>query len=247
MSGLSTVLVPAAGGPVIPHYGGASKCIVENHQFCASWFFDNFSTRFEPRLWEHLELTAIAIGIGSVLAFSAAILAYKANWFTTPFSLVAAFLYTIPSLAFFEIMVPITGINRTSAEIALVSYTLLILFRNALAGLQGVPAATKEAAAAMGLTPRQSLFRVELPLALPAIMAGLRIATVTIISLATVAAYIGAGGLGEPIFDAIQTGFKTEFIAAGVMAILLAIVVDIMLVGVQRLITPWSRRRVRVT
>jgi osmoprotectant transport system permease protein len=247
MSGISTVLVPAAGGPVIPNFGGASKCITENHQFCASWFFDNFSSRFEPRLWEHLELTAIAIGIGSVIAFSAAIHAYKQNWFTTPFSLVAAFLYTIPSLAFFELMVPITGINRSSAEIALVSYTLLILFRNALAGLQGVPAATKEAAAAMGLTPTQTLFRVELPLALPAIMAGLRIATVTIISLATVAAYIGVGGLGEPIFDAIQTGFKTEFIAAGAMAILLAIVVDVLLVGVQRLITPWSRKRVRVS
>jgi osmoprotectant transport system permease protein len=246
MSAAASLFVPAASGPVIPHYAGASKCIVENHQFCASWFFDNFSSRFEPRLWEHLELTAIAIGIGSVIAFSAAILAYKQRWFTTPFSLLAAFLYTIPSLAFFEIMVPITGINRSSAEIALVSYTLLILFRNALAGLQGVPAATKEAAAAMGLTPTQSLFRVELPLALPAIMAGLRIATVTIISLATVAAYIGAGGLGEPIFDAIQTGFKTEFIAAGVMAILLAIVVDMLLVGVQRLITPWSRARVRV-
>jgi osmoprotectant transport system permease protein len=247
MSGVASVFTPAASGPVIPHFGGASKCIVENHQFCASWFFDNFSSRFEPRLWQHLELTAIAIGIGFVIAFSAAILAYKQNWFATPFSLFAAFLYTIPSLAFFELMVPITGINRTSAEIALVSYSLLILFRNTLAGLQGVPAATKEAAAAMGLTPFQSLFRVELPLALPAIMAGVRIATVTIISLATVAAYIGVGGLGQPIFDAIQTGFKTEFIAAGVMAVLLAIVVDLVLVVVQRAITPWSRARVRVS
>jgi osmoprotectant transport system permease protein len=97
----------------------------------------------------------------------------------------------------------------------------------------------------MGLTPRQSLMRVELPLALPTIMAGLRIATVTTISLTTVAAYIGAGGLGAPIFDAIQTGFKTEFIAAGGLAILLAIVVDIALVMVQRTITPWSRRRLR--
>jgi osmoprotectant transport system permease protein len=113
--------------------------------------------------------------------------------------------------------------------------------------LQGVPESTKEAAAAMGLTSWQTLFRVELPLALPAIMAGLRIATVTIISLATVAAYIGAGGLGEPIFDAIQTGFKTEFIGAGVLAILLAIVVDLLLVMVQRVVTPWSRARVRVS
>jgi osmoprotectant transport system permease protein len=237
----------AAAGPVIPNFGKGSSCIVQNHQFCASWFFDNFSSRFLPRVVEHLELTGIAVGIGAVIAFTAAILAYKQGWFETPFSLFAAFLYTIPSLAFFELMVPITGINRFSAEIALVSYTLLILFRNTLTGLRGVPEATKEAARAMGLTPRQSLVRVELPLALPAIMAGLRIATVTTISLTTVAAYIGAGGLGQPIFDAIQTGFKTEFVAAGALAILLAILVDIVLVIVERTIAPWTRRRLRLT
>ena len=239
-------LLIGAGGPVIPNFGGASKCIAQNGQFCASWFFHNFSSRFEPRLIEHLELTAIAIGIGSVIAFSAAVLAYKQDWFETPFSLFSAFLYTIPSLAFFEIMVPITGINRLSAEIALVSYTLLILFRNTLTGLRGVPAATIEAAQAMGLTPRQRLLRIELPLAMPAIMAGVRIATVTTISLATVAAYIGAGGLGQPIFDAIQTGFKTEFVGAGVLAILLAIAVDIVLVLLQRVITPWTRHQPQV-
>jgi osmoprotectant transport system permease protein len=240
---MSSTLILAAGGPVIPNFGGASKCIVQNQQFCASWFFDNFSSRFAPRLVEHLQLTAIAVGVGAVIAFTAAIIAYKQNWFETPFSLFSAFLYTIPSLAFFELMVPITGINRFSAEIALVSYTLLILFRNTLTGLRGVPAPAIEAARAMGLTPRQSLIRIELPLALPAIMAGLRIATVTTISLTTVAAYIGAGGLGQPIFDAIQTGFKTEFVGAGVLAILLALVVDIALVLLQRAITPWSRRR----
>jgi osmoprotectant transport system permease protein len=243
---MSIPLTIAAGGPVIPNFGGASKCIVQNGQFCASWFFHNFSSRFEPRLLEHLELTAIAVGIGAVIAFAAAILAYKQDWFETPFSLFSAFLYTIPSLAFFELMVPITGINRLSAEIALVSYTLLILFRNTLTGLRGVPGATIEAADAMGLTPRQRLVRIELPLAMPAIMAGVRIATVTTISLATVAAYIGAGGLGEPIFDAISTGFKTEFLAAGVLAILLAIAVDIVLVLLQRVITPWTRHRLEV-
>src|SRR5436305_11718449 len=102
----------AAGGPVIPNYAKGSACIVQNHQFCASWFFDNFSSRFQPRLIEHLELTGIAVGIGMVIAFAAAILAYKKNWFETPFSLFSAFLYTIPSLALFELLVPITGINR---------------------------------------------------------------------------------------------------------------------------------------
>jgi osmoprotectant transport system permease protein len=235
----------AAAGPVIPKFAQASNCIVQNHQFCASWFFDNFSSRFEPRLIEHIELTAIAVGIGMLIAFPAAILAHKQNWFETPFSLLSAFLYTIPSLALFELLVPITGINRFTAEIGLVSYTLLILFRNTLTGLRGVPQPALEAARAMGLTPRQRLIRVELPLAVPAIMAGVRIATVTTISLTTVAAYIGAGGLGAPIFDAIQTGFKTEFIAAGALAVALAIVVDVLLVLVLRSITPWSRRRLR--
>jgi osmoprotectant transport system permease protein len=230
---------------VIPKFGQASSCIVQNRQFCASWFFDNFNSRFGPRLVEHIELTAIAVGVGMLIAFTAAILAYRFNWFETPFSLFTAFLYTIPSLALFELLVPITGINRFTAEIGLVSYTLLILFRNTLTGLRGVPPSALEAAQAMGLTPRETLLRVEIPLAVPAIMAGVRIATVTTISLATIAAYIGAGGLGEPIFDGIQTGFKTEFVAAAVLAVLLAIIADVLLVLFQRAITPWSRHRMR--
>ena len=242
MNGPLTLL--AAGGPVIPNFGGASKCVVNNGQFCSGWFEQNWSVVFEPRLWQHIELTAIAVGIGMVIAFTAAIAAYKHNWFETPFSLFSAFLYTIPSIALFEVLVQITGINQfLTPEIGLVGYTLLILFRNALTGLQGVPAATKEAARAMGLTERQSLWRVEVPLAAPAIIAGVRIATVTTISLATVAAFVGAGGLGVPIFDAIQTGFKTELLATGVLMVLLAIVADGLLVVVQRLLTPWSRRR----
>jgi len=216
---------------------------VQNRQFCGAWFVDNFGSRFAPRLVEHIELTAIAVAVGMLIALAAALIAHRQGWFETPFSLLSAFLYTIPSLAFFELMVQVTGINRFTAEIALVSYTLLILFRNTLAGLRAVPPDALEAAQAMGLSRRQMLVRVELPLALPPIMAGLRIATVTTISLATVAAYIGAGGLGEPIFDGIQTGFKTEFIAAGVLAIALALVADGLLVVAQRLLTPWAHRR----
>jgi osmoprotectant transport system permease protein len=216
---------------------------VQNRQFCGAWFVDNFGSRFAPRLVEHIELAGIAVGVGMLIALAAALIAHRLGWFETPFSLFSAFLYTIPSLAFFELMVQVTGINRFTAEIALVSYTLLILFRNTLAGLRAVPPDALEAAQAMGLSGRQTLIRVELPLALPAIMAGLRIATVTTISLATVAAYIGAGGLGEPIFDGIQTGFKTEFIAAGALAIALALAADGLLVAAQRLFTPWARRR----
>jgi osmoprotectant transport system permease protein len=232
-----------AQGPVIPEFERASDCIRQNKQFCFDWFVDNFDHVFAPRLVEHMWLTGIAVGIGFVIAFTAALIAYSQGWFETPFAIFAAFLYTIPSLAFFQLMVPITGLSVTSAEIALVSYTLLILFRNTLTGLREVPEDARIAARAMGLTQGQILRRVELPLALPAIMAGIRIATVTTISLATVAAFIGVGGLGQPIFNAIQSGFKTQFVAAGLLAVALALVADALLVLLQRMLAPWIRAR----
>jgi osmoprotectant transport system permease protein len=235
------VIALYAQAPVIPEFERASSCIRQNKQFCFDWFVDNFNDVFVPRLVQHIELTAIAVGIGFAIAFTAALIAYTQDWFETPFAFLAAFLYTIPSLAFFQLMVPITGLTRTSAEIALVSYTLLILFRNTLTGLREVPEDARMAARAMGLTKGQILRRVELPLALPAIMAGIRIATVTTISLATVAAFIGVGGLGQPIFNAIQSGFKTQFVAAGLLAVALALVADALLVLLQRALAPWTR------
>jgi osmoprotectant transport system permease protein len=235
----------AQAGPVIPTFQRGSSCVRENRQFCWAWFSSHWSSTFQPRLIEHIELVAIAVGIGFVIAMACALIAYRWRWFDGPATGVFAFFYTIPSLAFFQLMIPFTGLTRLSAEIALVSYTLLILFRNIVTGLHDVPPDALEAAQAMGLTRRQTLWRVELPLALPAIMAGVRIATVTTISLATVAAIIGVGGLGEPIFNAIQSGFKTQFVAAGVLAILLAFVADALLVLLQRALTPWARARVR--
>jgi len=246
MSALTVApLAPLAqSGPVIPNFGRGDDCIRNNGKFCLHWFLDNFSSRFLPRVGEHLKMTAIAVVLGFIIAFTAALIAHRHRGFELPFANVASLFYTIPSIAFFQIMVPITGLGWVSIEIALISYTLLILFRNILTGLREVPADALEAAQAMGLTRRQTLWRVELPLAMPAIMAGIRIATVTIISLATVAAFIGVGGLGEPIFNAIQTGFKTQFIAAGVLAVLLALVTDAVLVVVQRLLTPWAHLEV---
>jgi osmoprotectant transport system permease protein len=238
------IVTLAQAGPVIPTFNKGSSCVRENRQFCWDWFSSHWSNTFQPRLIEHIELVAIAVGIGFVIAMACALVAYRWSWFDTPATGAFAFLYTIPSLAFFQLMVPFTGLTRLSAEIALVSYTLLILFRNIVTGLREVPPDALEAAQAMGLTRRQTLTRVELPLALPAIMAGVRIATVTTISLATVAAFIGVGGLGEPIFNAIQDGFKTQFVAAGVLAVLLAFVADALLVFVQRLLTPWARAKV---
>ena len=202
-----------------------------------------FDDVFLPRIIEHIQLTLIAVGIGLAIAFVAAIIAYRYGRFDTPFTIFTGFLYTIPSLALFQLLVPLTGLTWTSAEIALVSYTLLILFRNILTGLRDVPEEVKEAARGMGLTGRQILVRVELPLALPAIMAGIRIATVTTISLTTIAAFIGAGGLGQPIFNALQGNFRTQFIVAGALAILLALIADGLLVVVQRILTPWARAR----
>jgi osmoprotectant transport system permease protein len=226
---------------VIPKFG-EDTCARANRTFCWGWFRSHWGSTLEPRLIEHLKLTLIAVAIGFVISFAASLFAHRRRWFETPFSLLSSFLYTIPSLALFEILVPITGLTVTTAEIALVSYTLLILFRNTLAGLRGVPDDVLEAARGMGLTNRQVLWRVELPLAMPAIFAGLRIATVTVISLTTVAAFIINQGLGAPILNAIGTNFKTEFIAGGVLAVLLALAADAVLVVVQRLSTPWARR-----
>jgi osmoprotectant transport system permease protein len=242
---IASLVLPLAQGPVIPNFGRGDTCIRNNGNFCAQWFFDNFSSRFLPRVGEHIEMTLIALGIGFVIAFVGALVAYRYTRFEMPFANISALFYTIPSIAFFQIMVPITGIGWLSIEIALVSYTLLILFRNTLTGLKEVPEEAREAAEGMGLTRRQILTRIELPLAMPAIIAGLRVATVTTISLATVAAFITPLGLGAPIFRAITTGANTEFVGASLLAIALALVADALIVGAQWMLTPWARARRR--
>jgi osmoprotectant transport system permease protein len=237
----------AAAGPVIPSFGGSPSqfvCERANRLFCTSWFSRNWSSILWPALRQHVVLTLIAIVIGFVIATTLALLAYRRGWVERPVLIVTSILYTIPSLALFEVLqgVPGLGLSRTTAEVALVSYTLLIVFRNTLTGLREVPSEVREAAAGMGMTPRASLIRVELPLALPAIIAGLRIATVTVISLATVASLVDNEGLGVPIFDAISKNvFKTELISAGVLAVLLALIADALLVVAQRVLTPWTR------
>ena len=232
---------------VIPDFGGGeNSCVRQNKGFCWNWVKDNWSDTLWPAVRQHVELTAIAVVIGFAIAFALALLAHRRRRFETPITVTTGVLYTIPSLALFQILVGFSflGLNRLTVEIALVSYTLLILFRNTLAGLRGVPPDVREAAEGMGLTRRQVLTRVELPLALPAIVAGLRIATVTVISLATVAAFIDDEGLGSPIFRAIQSNvFKTELFAAGGLAVALALLADAALVLAQRLVTPWARRQ----
>jgi osmoprotectant transport system permease protein len=235
----------ATGGPVIPNFGAhSSKCVVENHFFCGEWFSKNFSSVLWPALRQHILLTAIAVAIGFVIALALALAAHRYRVIERPTLLITTFLYTIPSLALFELLVAPVGANIFAAEIALVSYTLLILFRNILTGLREVPADVLDAAEGMGMTRRQALLRVELPLALPAIIAGLRIAVVTIIALATIVYTIYDKGLGVPIHAALGEGpFKTELIAAGGLTVLLALAADALLVLAQRALTPWARAR----
>lgn len=233
----------AAGGPVIPTFGKSSSCVQHNGALCFDWIRDNWDSTFQPALISHLKLTAIAVGIGFVLALGLALLAHQRRWLITPLTLVFATVFTIPSLALFQVLVPISGLTVLTAEIALVGYTLSILFANIITGLREVPAEVRDAARGMGLSDRQILFRVELPIALPAVMAGLRIATVTVISLATIATVITVQSLGGPIFEGIQNDFKTKYVAAGLLTVVLALVADGLLVITQRRLTPWSRAR----
>jgi len=232
-----------SGGPVIPNFGGASKCVTNNDLFCTDWVKSNWSSTLQPALIDHVKLTAIAVAVGFAIAFAAAVVARRFRFVEHPFSLFSALLYTIPSIALFQVLVPFTGLTETTVEIALVGYTLLILFRNTLAGFRAVPEDVLEAARGMGLRGGEILWRIEVPLALPSIMAGLRIAVVTIVSLATLAAFVIPEGLGHPIFIALRDYFKTEIIAAGGLAVLLALAADALLVLTQRALTPWARAR----
>jgi osmoprotectant transport system permease protein len=235
----------AAAGPVIPNFGAhSSKCVVENRFFCGDWVSSNWDGVLWPALRQHVVLTAIAVGIGFLISIALALAAHRYGWLERPTLLITTILYTIPSLALFELLVAPVGANIYAAEIALVSYTLLILFRNILTGLREVPDEVLDAAEGMGMSRGQALLKVELPLALPAIVAGLRIAVVTIIALATIVYLVYDRGLGVPIHTALGEGpFKTELIAAGGLAILLALVADGLLVLTQRLLTPWARAR----
>lgn len=192
---------------------------------------------------EHLWLTFLAVAIGFLISFPVGIYAFRHRKAYGPVTAVSGILYTIPSLALFAALTPITGLSTTTAEVGLVSYTLLIIIRNVVGGLDGVSDDVKEAARGMGYTRRQMLWKVELPLALPAIIAGLRIATVTTIGLVTVTALVGKGGFGYFILFGLSRSFNTAIILGGVMSVLLAIVADVVLLRAERLLVPWSRSR----
>jgi osmoprotectant transport system permease protein len=192
---------------------------------------------------QHVELTLIAVAVGLVISFPLALIARRWRRTTGPILGFTGALFTIPSLALFALLVPFTGLSRTTAEVGLVICTLLILVRNILAGLDGVPDDVREAAHGMGYRPAGQLVRVELPLAVPVIVAGIRIATVTTIGLVTVTGLIGQGGLGAFIVEGINRDFRTPLVVGSVGSIALAVVADVTLAGVTRLLAPWSVRK----
>lgn len=218
-------------------------CVAENG-FCPDWIADNLYKYWTPLL-EHVFLTVVSVGIGFGIAFTLALLAHRRRWLTGPIVGVTGALYTVPSVAAFLLLLPLTGRGNLTAVVALVAYTLLILFRNITNGLRNVPEDARDAARGMGLTDRQSLWQVELPLAVPEILAGLRIALTTTVGLATLAFFAGGGGLGEQIYSSrAGTGgifFQSNVVVAGGLAVLLAAVGDLLVLALQRWTTPWRR------
>jgi len=207
------------------------------------WILDHLD-EIRDKVGEHLVLTGIALGVGLGISLLLALVGLRFPRTLAPITWAASGLYTIPSLALFAFLVPITGFTTLTAEIGLVSYTLLILIRNIVAGIQGVDPAVIEAARGMGYGRRRLLLEIELPLALPVILAGLRIAAVTTVGLVTVTALIGQGGVGFFILRGLSRFFDTEIVLGTALSVLLAVALDLSLALLGRLLSPWARRRV---
>jgi osmoprotectant transport system permease protein len=235
---LTAVLPLGQLGGSFYHNRSHPDCVQRNGAFCFGWAVDNFHRYVGPTL-KQVMLVSVSVAIGFAIALALAIISHRYHRLVPPITGLTGALYTVPSLAFFFLLLPITGFGTDTAVIALSAYTLQIIYRNIVTGLANVPAAAKDAGRGMGMTRRQLLWRVELPLAVPEIIGGLRIATVSTVALSTLAFFAGAGGLGALIYS--QLDFKTNIILAGGLAILMAICFDVILVVVQRLVTPWRR------
>jgi osmoprotectant transport system permease protein len=236
----SLLLIAQGGSDFFRERSGEdASCVAENTGVCLGWAFENFDRYVDPTL-EHLLLVGLSVLFGFVLAFAMALFSHGRRWLVPAFTGATGVLYTIPSIALFLLLLPITGRGTLTAVIALTLYTLQIIYRNIVTGLANVPQASREAGRGMGMTDRQLLWKVELPLAIPEIVAGLRIATVSTVAIATLAVFAGAGGLGAEIYNNIT--FKTGIVVAGGLAIVIAIVFDVLLMLAQRRLTPWRRR-----
>ena len=245
MTFAAIALAPLAQGDFFTERGPGSEasCVAENETVCWGWAFDNADRWVTPTL-DHLLLVALSVAFGFVMALAMGILSHRRRWLIPAFTGASGVLYTIPSIALFLLLLPISGRGNVTAVIALTLYTLQIIYRNIVTGLANVPEAARDSGRGMGMTERQLLWRVELPLAVPEIIAGLRIATVSTVAIATLAVFAGGGGLGEEIYRAIQQGaFKTGIIVPSLIAIAMAIAFDMVHVGTQRALSPWRRVR----
>lgn len=211
-----------------------------DHLFCWDWTTENIHRYGTPTL-QQFELVIISVIIGFAVAFTLALLAHRIRILQWPLLVATGVIFAIPSLAFFLLLLPVVGRGREAAIIALSAFTLQIIYRNVMQGLANVPASAKDAARGMGLTERQILLKVELPLAVPEIVGGLRIATVSTVAIATLAVFAGAGGLGSQIYGKGNLTFPTSIIVAAVIVIAMAIAFDILFLFLQRLVTPWRR------
>ncbi|WP_317453534.1 ABC transporter permease [Streptomyces sp. CBMA152] len=227
--------------PLPPHHAAAPHdCLARNDWICGEYLSSRSQILWDAVV-QHLQITVVSVVIGLAVALPLAIVARRWRWAAGPVLGVTTVLYTIPSLAMFSLLLPVYGLSATLVVAGLVLYSLTLLVRNILAGLRAVPEDTRQAARGMGYGPVRLLLAVELPLALPAAMAGLRIATVSAVSLVTVGAIVGYGGLGNLIYSGMNTYFKAQVLTASVLCVVIAIAADLVLLLAQRLLTPWTR------
>lgn len=242
---MSSAFLTAAAGQVGEGFfrersSGTLPCQARSsHLFCFDWARENIDRYGTPTL-QHLEIVVLSVLAGFVVAFALALLAHRRRRLQPPLLATTGVLYTIPSIAFFFLLIPITGFGRDTAIIVLAAYTLQIIYRNTMLGLANVPESVKDAARGMGLTSRQMLWRVELPLATPEIIAGLRVATASTIAIATLVVLISAGGLGAEMYGS-NFNFPTAILIAVAIIGLMVLGFDLLLLTIQRLLTPWRR------
>jgi len=213
-----------------------------NDWICPAYLSDR-GAELADATWQHLAITLSAIALGLAVAFPLALLARRVPRVESTVLGVATGLYTIPSLALLPLLVPFTGLSATTVVIGLALYALTILVRAFLEGLRSVPDDVSESARGLGYSAGRQLFRVELPLALPVVMAGLRVATVSTVALTTIGSLVAHGGLGNLIKSGVDTNFRAQLLAAAVLCVLLAVLLDVLLVLAQRVLTPWTRGR----
>ena len=220
----------------------APSCLVDNEWVCAEYFRTR-SDILTDALVQHVWVTVVSVLLGLALAFPLALLARRYRRLEGIIVGATTAIYTVPSLALFALLLPFTGLTPATVIIGLALYSLTILVRNIVEGLKAVPADVRESALGMGYGRVRLLLGVELPLALPTLMAGLRVAFVSTVALATVGSIVGYGGLGNLLLQAVDSQFKAQVLASGALCVVLAVFFDVLLVGLQRLLTPWTRAR----